>query len=136
MNGDPTGPNPDTLKHLHSMLHSFVEGLEKKRSIGKGSPVLAKPRKICKVCGLMFDKVFTKEDVPMESVTCDKCEHMFKDGCVAVVCGDKYAFVKSERLSGGDGGESLVGQIIHLQPHNMAKIEKEFQLNWETKNAP
>lgn len=126
----PTGPSPETLKNLAGMLPSFVKGLEEKRSIGRGTPVHLKPRKMCKVCGRMWDKVSTKEDVLLEGAVCETCAAMFKDGCVALVCGDQFAFAKSESL------KDLAGEIITIQPHNFEKIQKQFEAEWKKKEIP
>ena len=127
-----TGPSDETLRKLSGMLPSFVEGLAQKRAIGKGQkvpkPIRKVPSKICKVCAVLFD-LQHPSDKPIEPGICLTCEALIKEGYVALISGEQYAFVKSERL------KDLPDRIVHLQPGNMEKIKNEFEANWKTREG-
>lgn len=126
----PQGPSPETLRHLHGMLPSFVKGMKEKRAVGKGKPVgVMKARKVCPVCSKLYDKIWTSADIILESKNCERCQEFFDDGCIALVCGDKFAFVKSPRFA------TIPQKIVHLSPQNMEKVQKEFDAKWE-RNEP
>lgn len=116
------GPSHETLANLHAMLPSFIKGLRKKRVVGKGRPAsVIRPRKVCKVCGLLFDKVSMPADAEVSIVPalCQLCEPMLEGGYTALVCGEDYAIIKSERL------KDWAGQIIHVSAHVMDALKNE-----------
>lgn len=116
------------LRHLKGMLPSFAKGVREKRVFGRGKAVpVMKARKVCPVCSALFDKINTTGDVLLETKNCERCQRYFDDGCIALVCGDEYAFVKSESL------KDLPEKIVRLQPFNMEKIKKAYDAEWKTK---
>lgn len=117
-----TGPSHETLANLHAMLPSFIKGLRKKRVVGRGRPAsVIRPRKVCKVCGLLFDKVSmsSADEVSIVPALCENCEPMLAEGYTALVCGEDYAIIKSERL------KDWAGQIIHISANVMEKLKHE-----------
>lgn len=120
-----TGPSHEILANLKAMLPSYIKGLAKKKIGGKGIPaVIRRPRKCCKVCCRTFDHVWAAPTAELELKPglCKTCRPLLKDGYVALVCGDKYAIIKSPHLK--DAG----GEIIRISPHVMESVEKEFGL--------
>lgn len=117
-----TGPSPETLANLKAMLPSFIKGLAKKKILGKGIQAqVRRPRKCCKVCGLLFDYTFLSPSAELEIKPdlCKTCGPMLKEGYTALVCGEKYAIVKSPAF------ESWAGEIIRISPHVMEAVEKQ-----------
>ena len=98
---------------------------------GKGRKIpIASPGKLCSVCAKAFAWSNTPVQVP-SSEPCKECAEKLKDGCVALVCADEYAFVKSERL------KDLAGKIIVIQPVNFQKIKAQFNAEWrKQEDAP
>jgi len=118
-----SGPSRETLLSLKAMLPSFIKGMAKKRTIGRGAPTLTRrPKKVCKVCGLLWDYKLLKvsEETNIESVNCEVCQKQLDDGCAALVCGEKYAFIKSNSL------QDWAGTIQRVSPNVMDAIEKEL----------
>lgn len=118
-----TGPSHETLANLHAMLPSYIKGLEKKKIGGKGIPaVIRRPRKCCKVCCRMFDHTWASPSAEMEvkPCLCRTCGPALRHGYVALVCGDKYALIKSPRF------KDDAGEIIQISPYVMEAVEKEF----------
>lgn len=116
------GPSHETLANLHAMLPSFIKGLRRKQVIGKGNPAsVIRPGKVCKVCGLLFDKVSMPADAEVSIVPalCKTCEPMLEEGYTALVCGEDYAIIKSDRL------KDWAGQIIHISANVMEKLKHE-----------
>lgn len=121
--GAPTGPDRETLKNLAGMLPSFVQGMEKKRALGKGKAVqIPRPTKVCKVCGLLFDKVMAapSKEMDIHPTYCDRCDKELKSGCTAIVCGDLFAFVTSSKLM------DKAGEVMHVSPNVMEAISKQY----------
>jgi len=128
---DPTGPNLHTLKSLHEIMPSMIEGLKEKRITGRGKPVeSAKPRQLCRVCAKLFDYATSLGETEMKSGTCETCAAELKAGYVALVCGNKFAFVKGKTIA------DLAGEVVTLPPEKMLLIEKQFQAEWKTNAAP
>lgn len=118
-----TGPSHETLANLKAMMPSFIKGLRKKKIIGRGIPAqIKRPRKCCKVCGLLFDHVMMSPSAELEikGALCETCEPLLNDGYAALVCGEKFAIIKSPGLS------SWAGEIKQVSPHVMEAVEKEF----------
>lgn len=124
----PLGPSESTLRHLKGMMENFVAQKKAQQTFRVGKPVaVLRPRKCCPVCGLLYDKVHMRDDVVLDPKPCEKCEAMFRDGCIALVCGDQYAFVRSPRFEG------MTEKIVHLQPQNFHRVKEEFDAQWNTK---
>lgn len=130
----PQGPSDETLKRLAEQLPSFIAGMETKKTVGKGRkisiPAPPKPRQICRVCSKAFDYAHVEGDSEMKPGLCDTCEPMLKQGCVALISSDKYAFVKSPRLA------DMAGQIIPISHQNMEKVLKEYNAEWSERVTP
>ena len=124
INGEqPPGPSHETLANLSAMLPSFIKGMAKKRAFGRGKPAqVRRPQKVCKVCGLLHDHALLSPnaDLEIKPANCPPCQKMLDDGQIALVCGDKYAFATSPKLS------DWAGKIVHVSPHVMEAIEKEY----------
>lgn len=118
-----TGPSHETLANLNSMMPSFINGLKKKKIVGKGKPALVRrPRKVCKVCGLLHDHAMLSpsEEIEIHPTLCDTCGPMLESGYAALVCGEQYAMIKCPRM------EDWAGRIKQVSPQTMGAIEKEF----------
>ena len=102
------------------MMPSIVKGIKTGKLTGKA--VISCPRKVCKVCGTLFDKALlpAKEKVEIKPDFCPTCKPLLDAGYVALVCGDKYALVKCSFLS--DWG----GTIRQIGPKVMMNVEKQF----------
>jgi len=117
------GPSRETLLNLKAMMPSFIKGMAKKKVLGKGIvSAVRRPRKVCPVCGLLFDHAMIKptEDVKIETQPCKTCDTALKDGYCALVCGDKYALLKSAEL------EDWAGKIKQVSPHVIESLEKQY----------
>lgn len=123
-----TGPSFETLMKLRDALPSLAKGLAHKKIGGKGKPVIQPtPRKTCSVCCKMFDYVTVEDPPAVVAEPCEDCAKMLKDGCVAIVAGDRYAFVKSKLL------EDMAGQIMPVSPYVLEHVNKHFQAEWKMK---
>jgi hypothetical protein len=70
-----TGPSPETLRNLAGALPGFIKAMAKKKIIGKGIPAgVRRARKVCKVCGLMFDYAIMSPYAELE-VKYELCEN-------------------------------------------------------------
>lgn len=123
------GPSFETLTRLQQMMPALQQQA-KERIEKRSNFVPKKGRKLCKICCGRWDFVFTREDVQMTAGICPTCEPLLKEGYVALICGEKYAFVKSPRLA------DMGGTIVPITEANMEKIEKEYLLEWKSKEAP
>lgn len=104
-------------------MPSFIKGLKKGKIGGKGIPALTnRPRKVCPICGLLFDHAFLKptDDVKINAAACNSCQEALDAGQIAFVCGDEYAFAKSDKLS------DMQGTIVRISPHVFEEIKKQF----------
>lgn len=118
-----TGPSHETLANLHAMMPSFIKGLKKKAVFGKGRPAaVSRPRKVCKVCGLLHDHAMLSPTAELEikSDLCETCGPMLKDGYAALVCGEKYAIIKCDAL------KDWAGTIKQVSPNVMDAVEKNI----------
>lgn len=118
MNSDPNGPSKDTLRNLKGMMGSFIKGMHEQRLEGKGRLVARgtlKPRKVCPVCGALFDKITTTAEISLTPENCKDCAAMLKDGYTAIVCGKKSAFIKSEKLADKAGQIMMIGEEVFAQ---------------------
>ena len=119
-----TGPSHETLAKRKAMMPSFIKGIAQKTAVGKGRPALiSRPRKVCKVCGLLYDHAMLSPTAELEikSDLCKTCGPLLKVGYVALVCGEKYALVKCQKYL-----ESWSGTIKQVSPNVMESVEKEF----------
>lgn len=129
MADENTGPSFENLLKLRDALPKLAHDLTHKKIGGKGRPVIPQARKTCTVCCKLYDFVTTKEDVLLQPVPCETCQKELDAGYVAMVGGDKYAFVKSKRLA------DLAGRVVHVPPHVMEKINDAFALEWKTQES-
>lgn len=117
------GPDRENLRKLNEIMPSFIAGMAKKKTVGKGiTPMLRRPKKVCPVCGLLYEHKFMKasDETDIKTQNCQPCQKQLDDGCVALVCGDKFAFVKTQAL------EDFAGQIKQISPYVMAAVEKHY----------
>jgi|ERR1043166_194533 hypothetical protein len=130
MNEERQGPDPDTLRKLAGMMPSFIAGMEQKRARGKGVKVVArKARRICSICARLFDYAETTEEITMGTGHCELCAAKLKEGYAALVCADRFAFVKSERL------KDLAGTVEQVSPEVMAEVEKHYVTEWKKEDG-
>jgi hypothetical protein len=125
------GPKRETLLNLKAMLPSFIEGMAKKRAVGRGVPAqVRRPKKVCKVCGLLFDHVMMKltDETNIESSLCNPCQKQLDEGWTALVCAEKYAIVRAKALS------DWAGQIKRVSPNVMEALEKQFGVQTKAKS--
>lgn len=118
MTDDPNGPSKDVLKHLKGMLPSLAQGLHEQKIGGKGRLVARgtlKPRKLCPVCGKLYDKITTTAEISLTPVNCEDCADMLKQGYTALVCGKKSCFVKCKALADKAGEVLLIGEEVFSQ---------------------
>jgi hypothetical protein len=52
---------------------------------------------------------------------------MFDEGYKALVCGDRYAFVRSPRF------DTITESVIKISPMNFEKIQSCFDAEWKDK---
>lgn len=118
MSDDPNGPSKDVLKHLKGMLPSLAKGMGQHQIGGKGHLVARgtlKPRKLCPVCGKLYDKITTTAEISLSPVNCKDCAEMLKQGYTALVCGKKSCFVKCEALADKAGEVLVIGEEVFSQ---------------------
>lgn len=123
MSDQPVGPDRNTLRQLAGMLPSFMKGLAHKKSVGRGKPVpTPKATKLCPICADGYEKknLPPQDNTSPDIVNCPKCQAQLDAGSAAFVCGDWYVFAMSPRLS------DMVGKIVHVSPHVMEALKKEF----------
>jgi hypothetical protein len=117
------GPSRDTLLNLKAMLPSMIKGLAKKKIVGKGVPCqIKRPRKVCTVCGLLYDHTMAKptDDLEIKPAPCHSCQEALDAGQIALVCGDEYAFATDPKLA------DWKGTIVRISPYVMEAVKKEF----------
>jgi len=119
---DPDAPSFGTLRKLHGMLPSLAKDLASGKMKGKGGKLAkTRPRKMCRVCCKTFDLAACPDDTPLTPSLCDECEPVLKDGYVAIVSGDKFAFIKHESLT------DLGGTVQHVS----IPVFEQFQAKFE-----
>ena len=115
------GPDKETLRQLAGMLPSVIEHAENKRILKTGSRSLSHPHRVCVICLKTFDfKRVAPEKI--ERSVCEICNISLVEGYTAIICDDKYAFVRSEALA------DLAGKIVSVTGPQMARIEEKHQL--------
>jgi len=123
---DPNAPDVSNLKFLKEMLPSLIKGLAEKKAIGRGKRVAPRrPWKCCAVCCDIYEYKESFEEVTLENGHCPKCDGLLKEGYVAFVSGDKFAFGKSDRL------KDKAGEVMAISLETMAKLEKQFTSEWK-----
>jgi len=118
------GPSSETLRTLRSLLPNLKKGLKDGSLRGRGKPgLVTKPRKMCKVCGKLWDhiRVQSGTQTTVQGDFCAECEPKLKAGMIAVVWQDKYAFVES-----GGKLEDFKGTILHVSEEVWKELEKQF----------
>lgn len=116
-----TGPSHQTLRLLRDFLPSLKKGIKNGAILGKGK--VSKPRKMCKVCGKLWDhiRVTAGTEVKVVGDFCGRCDGSLKDGMIALVHADKYAFVRSNGLL-----DDFKGTILHVSAHVMDNVERHI----------
>lgn len=124
-----TGPSRDTLRALKAFLPSLKKGIKDGSLTGKGK--VSKPRKMCKVCGKLWDfmRVPTGSNTLVAGDFCAKCDSMLKEGLLALVYADKFAFIVPPPEL-----EDLRGTIVHVSLEVFRDIERKFKAQ-EQKNG-
>lgn len=129
-----SAPDFESLRKLRDMLPAVAEGLVQGKLSGKGKKIpIRRPNKTCPICCTMFDFVMVPDAEQWNLPTaqhCEKCAGMIGDGYVALVCGDRYAFVKSKML------EQLEERVVTMEPEQMNQISKAFDAEWKQKELP
>lgn len=131
MSDQPPGPSRDTLKNLAGMLPSFTMAMKGKKITGKGAPLkILRPRKVCPVCGDLYDKVMLppNADLALEPKNCERCQGLLDEKWTAFTCGENYAFARSPGLV------SMAGQMVQISPSVFEQLAKEFDVH--TKQKP
>lgn len=132
MNGerDPKAPRLDTLKNLSDAMPGFVKAMAQGKLKGGGIPVPSnKPRKTCPVCCTFYDFITCLGHVPVEQKYCKDCQAMLQQGYVALIAGDRYAFVKCDALKDWAGTTKRVSPGVFLQ------IKHKFDLICKERNG-
>jgi len=118
-----TGPNLDTLRVVRQMFNTLRDVPQQSGGVvGRGK--VMRPRKVCNVCGKLWDTVFlaSTEETTISTALCDACEPKLKEGLTAFICGTRYAFVNCpEALA------DMRGQVVSVKPHVMEQLEAEFE---------
>lgn len=129
------GPDRETLRTLRHMLPAMAVAKMEGKLSGKGRPAMrTRPRKICKVCCTTFDLV-TKpesEETPLDPALCENCDKKLKDGMIALVSADEFAFLKLGPTNTEDA--DLEGQIIHIHPERWMLIREQFDVQNKSKD--
>ena len=125
MSEERKGPDRQTLRKLAGMMPSFIQHQEQKRKTRAGTVRRTmRPRKLCSICARLFDYVETTEEISMGAGHCELCAAKLKEGYTALVCADRFAFVKSDRL------KDLAGTVEQVSPEVMAEVEKHYVSEW------
>lgn len=126
------GPSHETLAKLAGMIPSFMRSMKKQKIVGRGTPVrISRPRKVCKVCGLLYDHAMLppSDDIEIKPEFCATCGPLMEQGHTALVCGDKYAIVYFQ------GTTQFMGSIVFVKESTMEAIEKEFGVSRKKSNG-
>lgn len=105
----------------------MVKGL-KSGKIASGNRKVNRARQLCKVCSKLFDFALIDGDSAMVPGLCATCKKQLSDGYIALVQGDRYAFVKSDRLS------DKAGEIIAVSQKTMDEVAKQFDIAIKARN--
>lgn len=131
----PQGPNPEFFKNLKEQIPAMKEALEKKRTL-RGQPAVKDmvPKKICRVCGKGFEWTTIQGPLP-EVALCKRCENRLKQGETALICDNRFAFVKSPSLADKAGEIMEVSPEVmdQIQKHHLAELVEKME---ETKTEP
>lgn len=125
------GPSSATLRFLRGFLPSLKKGLRDGTLRGKGKPgMVRKPRKMCKVCGLLWDYISMRADAQSKVMGefCLECDARLKEGMIALTWADKYAFVTSSAAL-----NDYRGSIVHVSDHVWKAIEVNYKEQIKTK---
>lgn len=131
MSDQPTGPDRNWLKGTFEAMTSFMSGKNKGKEFRRGKPSqIHKPTKWCPICADVYEKklVSAQDNTNPETKNCPKCQAQLDAGMAAFVCGDRYAFGMSPKLT------DMAGSIVQVSPHVMEALEKEF--NVQTRPEP
>jgi len=132
---NPTGPDPEFFKNLKNQLPSMKEALEKKRVFRGQVPVSEMvPKKCCRVCGRGFEWTTIQGPLP-EVALCKRCDEKLKEGYIALISDNRFAFIKSESL------KDKAGEVMEISPEVMEQVQKHYLAEWvekmeETKPKP
>lgn len=122
------GPSDDVLQRLSGMMTSAMKGMAGGRIGGKGRPARKTqppPMSACKICSEAFPTPAGEQS----AVTyCVRCAKMLKDGFIAIVSSEKFAFVKSPRFT--------PGEVIAVSEAIMTRVETEFKAMAQAKQKP
>jgi len=102
----------------------MVSDLEQKRQFrGQKSSKLAKPTKICEVCGKGYEFKLITSGLP-DMGGCEPCRKLLSEGWVAFVADNRYSFVKSDLSDIAHWR----GHVVHISPEHMDTLEIRFKL--------
>jgi len=106
---------------LRDFLPSLKKGIKEGKLFGKGK--VSKPRKMCKVCGTLWDhvRVTAETEVKVRGEFCASCDVKLKAGMIALVYSDRYAFVRSK-----GNLDDFKGTLLHVSEHVMDTLEKHL----------
>lgn len=120
MNDDPNKP-----RHLAKLLGNVVKYIrdDKRGRIPRKPKETVVPRKVCKICVKSFDfiTVKIKAERDVEAAVCENCQKFLDEGCIAIVQGTRFAFIKALNNRCAD----MRGKIVMVSKQVMDMAEKE-----------
>lgn len=128
-----TGPTRDSLGGIMRMMRGFM--VQKSQGYFNNPKLKGKavpgPDHICKVCGGAWGKAPPDSELITDEV-CVMCKQHIDDGEIALVCGNRYVFAKSESLKG-----TTPDGVIHVNQQTMEALGHKFlHDNAENDNNP
>ena len=119
--------SPKNLDKLFNSMTGYIEQKKQGHKFTSGKPANI-PDKYCTICGAVFGSA--PPEAPLKAYVCGMCNGKLLEGQVAIVCGNRYAFIVNSKSL-----EDMKEKVIKVKPETMDAMEREYKDQVKTKSS-